>query len=120
MTMRITSIKDRGDIDKERIVMSVEKEVDVGSFLMLQTGVRNDSPTTGVRKTFWFSDQTASKGDLVVLYSKKGAKKQKQNPSGITTHFFYWGESASLWSGIDRAAVLVEADSWQGFTPDDF
>lgn len=120
MSLNIASIKNRGDLNGERIVISVNSEVDIGNFLVLQTGVRNDNPTTRVKRCFWFPDREVSKGDLIVIYSKKGEKKEKKNPSGSTTHFFYWSSEEPLWIGENSAAVLIKADSWQGFTPSDF
>jgi hypothetical protein len=64
-----------------------------------------------VPHAYWFTDKKIGRGDFVVLYSKKGVRKEKKNADGTTSHFFYWGLSNPLWvSGY--VLTLVDTPSW--------
>ncbi len=114
MNIEIKSIADKGDLKKERLVLRVKQDANVGYFLMLRTGFSGGQMTTGVTHTFWFPDKDVKAGDLVVLYSKAGTANEKVLDRGAKAHFFYWGQSSALWGTDDRGAVLVHAPDWQG------
>jgi hypothetical protein len=112
MSLKITSIADRGDPKKERLVMRVLADTDVGEYVAFRTIGDNALATTDVQDVFWFPDQPVRKGDYVVLYSRVGQYKTKALKAGSTSHFFYWGKAAPVWrTGID-VAVLLHVDKW--------
>jgi hypothetical protein len=119
MKLKITKISDKGDLNKERIVMKVESSGNVGEFVILQSGYKNDSVTNDVYATYWFPDKVVSIGDFVVLYTKKGSDNEKPFKD-VKSHFFYWGKTEALWAGDNRSAVLMHAPSWESFKPEQF
>ncbi|WP_155987362.1 MULTISPECIES: hypothetical protein [unclassified Thioalkalivibrio] len=120
MSARIIAIKESGDISNERVVARVKGSIDIGTYVLLATKYEGDSVTNEVESAYWFPDKEVSEGDLVVLYTKSGGDKSRKNKNGSRTHFFYWGKDKAVWGRSDRAAVLIQSRSWQGFTPEDF
>jgi hypothetical protein len=59
-----------------------------------------------------------SAGDLVVVYTKEGTKREKPIDGGHTAHFFYWNLPQAIWDTKNRAAVLLHAPEWEGKSSD--
>jgi hypothetical protein len=114
MKVEIKSIADKGDSEKERLVLRVIQEVNIGQFFVLCTGFSEGQINTGIRNTFWFPDKEVNAGDLVVLYTKPGKANEKTQESGAKSHFFYWGLSEPQWKIAERGVVLLHAPMWQG------
>jgi hypothetical protein len=119
MNLKLKSVADKGSIDKERLVIRVVNDTNVGEFAIFRTGFYDNEVTVGVVNTFWFPDKQVRAGDLVVLYSKAGATSEKKLESGNTAHFYYWGQSEPLWSNSQRAAVLLHAPAWESSKAED-
>ena len=116
MILNIVSIADRGDHEKERIVMRATADTDVGEFAVFRAHLLEDGAVSSdVSDVFWFPDKSIKSRNLVVLYTKKGAASERVVQSGRTVHFYYWGKSHALWSGSHHAPVLVYASAWDAF-----
>lgn len=115
MKLRISDIRDAGNLDKERVVINVLSATDVGRFLLLQTGLKDSGTVTNkVRFAFWFPDKKVSAGDFVILYTKKGSNTEAPFKE-VKSHFFYWGLEDSIWATPNRSAVLLDAPEWESF-----
>lgn len=117
MKLKITNIRDQGNLDKERVVMKVESGGNVGEFLLVQSEYHNNSVTNGVYDTYWFPDKDVNVGDFVVLYTKSGTNSEKPFKE-VKSHFFYWGRKQPMWNTENRAAVLMHAPTWESFKPE--
>lgn len=117
MKIKIQSIADRGNPQKERIVMVVQSRTDVGQFALLDAGYSDGGVNTYTRDVYWFPDKPVNEGDYVVLYTKSGKDSEKLQKSGKKSHFFYWGKSGSKWEGTDMAPVLLQVEEWMSFDP---
>ena len=114
MKLEIKSIADKGDPKKERLVLRVVQDVNIGYFVVLCTGFSDGQVNTGVHNTFWFPDKEVRTGDLVVLYSKAGKDNEKTLENGSKAHFFYWGLSVPQWNSPSRGVVILHSPEWQG------
>lgn len=116
MTFKITKIIDAGSIDKERIVLRAQSDTDVGSCLLLGgEAVGPDRVSSGdMPFAYWFEDKPVKAKDLVVLYTKSGQNREKENENGTTSHFFYVGRDESLWGSRLRPA-LINSEDWSIF-----
>ncbi|WP_175127814.1 hypothetical protein [Achromobacter piechaudii] len=114
MKVKITAIREPGNLEKERIVMRVESACDIGQFILLQTGFHEGSVNTLIYETFWFPDKEVGAGDFVVVYTKNGNSSEKPFKES-KSHFFYMGESKAIWQHDGRSAVLMHAPTWQSF-----
>lgn len=112
MNVEIKYIQDAGIPDKERLVLKVLKDDDIGYYAIFNTVFIGENVSTDVKNTFWFPDKQVRAGDVVVLYTKKGDKKERVNLSGSTSHFFFWGLDKTIWAGKDDAVVLLEVKTW--------
>jgi len=113
MSVRISSIADRGVIDSERVILKVETDDDIGHYALFR-GKLNEKglPLSGkVDDAYWFMNRPVKGGDFVVLYTKSGNRSEKKNESGTTSYFFYWGLTGTAWSA-GEAPILVETPNW--------
>lgn len=117
MRLKITNIRDRGDLNKERVVMKAESAGNIGEFILTQSGYRDDTVINAIHETYWFPDKEVNAGDFVVLYTKRGVDSEKPFKD-VKSHFFYLGRSQAIWNVEDRAAVLMHAPVWESFKPE--
>ena len=120
MKLKISHIADPGNLDKERIAIEVDGDVDVGRFLLLQAEYRDNNVFAWVSKTYWFPDKSVKEGDIVIVYTKEGVNNEITVEDN-RIHFFYWRLPEAIWAEEDRAPVLVETLSWKAYpqAPDD-
>lgn len=109
MRVKIRNIADHNH-DDERIVINVLEDTDIGEFLILDTTYNNGKVSNKVRHPYWFPDKKVKKGDLVILYTRKGTQSIKKNESGSTSHFFYWGLDSNVWNNDGDCALLLHVD----------
>ena len=108
MILNINSIKDAGNIEKERIVLSVQRSGDIGDSLIAISRKRDENSISAkLEHVYWLPNQLVKENDLVVIYSKLGKRNQISNNDGSTTFFFYWGLDESL-AKEEYALVLFD------------
>jgi hypothetical protein len=112
MNAKIRKIIDNGHND-ERILIDILADTDIGKFLVLDTTYTSSGDVSNkVRHPYWFPDKAVKKGDLVVLYTKKGKSSSTENKDGTTNHFFYWGLDSNVWNNDGDCALLLHVDEW--------
>jgi len=119
MRIEIQSVADRGNLEKERLVLKVKSSTDIGDHLVLQTGFSAGEVTVEIYNAYWFAYRPVSAGDLVVLYTKSGQEKIRDLKQGGRAHFFFWGLDSAIWNRLDRAPVLLHAPQWTSKAPDE-
>lgn len=120
MDLRLHAIREPGDLDRERVVLKAETDTDTGRHLLLSARSSNDRLLGGhVPNCYWFPDRHISAGDWVVLYSKRGSVKVRDNKSGSKSYFFYWGLDQPLWQDHELRPVLIRVGAWRAFAPED-
>lgn len=112
MRIAILSIADKGNLEKERLVLRVRATADVGDYILIQTGFQQDGVTIDTHHTYWFPYKKVEAGDLLVIYTKEGRENQRALENGKNVHFFYWGLPEPIWATKDRAPVLLYAPVW--------
>lgn len=112
MNLQLRYISNKGDIHKERLTLRVLADLDVGDFVILQTAIGGDDVTTQVHHALWFPYRAVSKGDLIVVYTRRGEPSSKPLKERGIAHFFYWDLQHAIWAEEDRAAVLLHAPTW--------
>lgn len=113
MNLELRSIANKGEMERERLTFRVLSDLDVGDFVVMQSGYVDGQVTTDIHHAFWFAYKPIEKGDLVVLYTKEGSTSSRPLKQRGTAHFFYWGLDRPIWQHDDRAAVLLAAPTWQ-------
>jgi hypothetical protein len=119
MKLEIRSFADSGDLDHERVTFRALEDMDIGEYLVLRSNKGSEGgPISGAKDAYWFPDQMVKEGDLIILYTKKGARSKKLLESGKTAHFFYWRHDRPFWgSEPDNVVVLMLATEWVHKTP---
>lgn len=113
MNLKLFSISDKGDINKERLVLKVFGNTDVGDYLLMRVKFLDGEATTTITNTFWFPFQDVKIGDKVIVYSKRGSQNKKNLSDGATAYFFYWGQDKSLWDDDNFGPVILHAPNWE-------
>lgn len=113
MTLKIENVADSDEFEKERVVLRVQDDDDIGHYAVFQTRLSDDGRALSgkIAACYWFPDKEVKTGDLVVLYTKSGERSEKKNESGTTSHFFYWGMTEPLWT--KKTPTLVTTPKWQ-------
>ena len=119
MKIEFQSIVDKGSYQKERLVLKVMADTDIGDYLIIQTGFNNGEVTIKTYHCYWFPYKSVSAGDLVVLYTKPGKTNETDLGNGRKVHFFYWGIESVIWNVKDRSLVVLHAPEWASKSPDE-
>lgn len=118
MRLKIESIADKGNYEKERLVLKVLAPTDIGDYLLLQAGHNDGNVTIDTYHSFWFPYKKVNTGDVVVIYSKVGKENKKQlKTTGKTAYFYYWGLKKTAWSSDIKAPVILHAAEWISADP---
>ena len=114
MKLKIKYVKDAGNNSKERVVITVTNDTDVGWYVLADsTYISEEQISNKVRHTFWFPDKKVKSNDLVVVYTRSGTDSQIENKNGTTSHFFYMGLDKTIWNSNGDCALLLELSDWQ-------
>lgn len=112
MNVKISDIKDYGNLEKERVVIKVLADTNLGKYILCTTQELSDERISSkIQNVLWLPDQDIKSGDLVVVYTKAGEKGSRINKDGTTTYFYYWGRNSVLTEIKDCGVVLFET-SW--------
>jgi hypothetical protein len=112
MKVKLQSIRNNGDLTRERAILNVLADDDIGHYLLLDTTYNGNSVSNLVQHPFWFPDGKVNQGDLVEIYTKDGINKIVRNPSGHLTHFIYRGLDKTIWNKEGDCAVLMDINEW--------
>jgi len=113
MKLQLRSIVAPGKLQKERLTLRALEDLDVGDYLVAQSGYADDSPTTDFDHTLWFPYKEIQKGDLVVVYTKAGTNSERVLANGHKAHFFYLDLTSTIWDNPNNGAVVLHAPKWQ-------
>jgi len=114
MNIGIEYIADPGVVGKERLVLKVIRDDDIGYYAVFDTKYTQDGKISNkVQRTYWFPDKSVKAGDLIILYTKIGNQSENKNKDGSTSHFFYWDLASVIWTKEKDCAVLLRIDDWK-------
>lgn len=119
MKLALRSIVAPGDIKNERLTLRALAQIDVGDYLVAQSGYVDDSPTTQLFHTLWFPYKPIQNGDLVVVYTKRGINKERVLDRGNKAHFFYLDLKSSIWDDPTKGALVLHAPKWESKSVDE-
>ena len=113
MNLDVHKLEDKGNLDRERIVLRAKADLEVGKYVILKCVSTADGKVlaSDLPAAFWFPDKKIKTGDFVVLYSKTGTRSEKKGDDGNMTYFYYWGVSEAQWNQ-KFTPVLIEANTW--------
>ena len=62
MRIEIKSIAEKGNIEKERLVLKVKADTDIGDYILIQAGFDDGKVTIATYQTYWFPYKAISGG----------------------------------------------------------
>lgn len=114
MNIKIVLLTEPGIPDKERLVLRVASNDNIGRYIVFDSHeISPGSISSRPKNVYWFPDKNVSAGDYIVLYTKVGVNSELKNSAGTTTHVFYWGKNTPLWLSTGDGAILIKAESWE-------
>lgn len=118
MDLKIKQAKDTGNVEKERVILEVKADTDIGKYIFVKTEELTETTmASDLLHPFWLPDKQVKKGDLVVIYTKKGTAREKVSASAKTSHFLYLGQSTPLWTNKKDIALLLHLDEMEHHMP---
>jgi hypothetical protein len=113
--LRFSSFANAGDLNKERAVLRAESDVNIGQFAVFRSlaSSTGSGATAGKKIAYWFPDTQLKKGDLVVIYTKRGKSSEKKLDGGRTAHFFYWDSDETYWAEERYGLVVLKVETWR-------
>lgn len=116
MKLKIISVHNHGDFDKEYVMLKANEDCDVGRFVLADSTYTADGKVSNkVRHTYWFPDKNIKKDELVSLWTGPGNNTTAKTNDGTTVHRFYWGLKTAVWNDGGDCAVLLDIQDWQFF-----
>lgn len=113
MNLKLLSIKNDGDHEKERVLVRALSDCSIGNYILFDTTYFGDNTVSNqLRHNYWLPNLEVKKGDLIVIYTKEGENVSKENDKGNTSHFLYWGIERPIWNDKEDCAVLIEISDW--------
>ena len=114
MKFNIRGIRDAGEIDKERVVIDLLEDGNAGTLISASTVQKNKNAISPkINNPYWIPDQDVKKGDLLVIYTKKGNRNTKENNDGTTSYFFYMSKNEPLYTNEDQTVAVFNIASWK-------
>lgn len=111
MDLKILNTKDPGNKEKERVVLSVMADINLGDYLIAHSiSLEEERVSSILEDIMWFPDQELKKGDQVVVYTKAGEQNKIANSDGSTSYFYYWNLPAPIGEDELASVIIFEAD----------
>lgn len=116
MKVKINGVYSPGDIEKERVSLTVLENVNMSNYAIMDHTFKQDGDLSDKgRHSYRFPSKLVSKNDFVVLYTKEkpmGVKDEKVEKD-IKHHFLYMGRKSTVWNknGGDTCTLMEVHDS---------
>lgn len=116
MNLNVIEIKNKNNIQKERIVLKALANINIGNYIIFLTNkVDNENFEANPNHVFWFPNKEVTKGDLVVLYTKEGKASVKDiNEGNNKAYFFYKKLNKEYFTNDEKVAIVIEVSGWEG------
>lgn len=114
MKLKILSIHEQGNANKEYVLLEVVEDCNLDYYGLADTTyTSNDKISNKLRHFYWFPATNVKKGEWAVLQTGTGKNDQYTAASGKKVHRFFWGLGSAVWNNDGDAAVLFEMRTWK-------
>lgn len=112
MKLKFRCILEHGH-ETERVIIDVFSAGNLSNYIVFDTTYKGDNKISNkLRHSYWFVSQEVKKGDVIILYTKKGTNNSKTNADGSISYFYYWGLDSNVWNDDGDTGVLFEISAW--------
>ncbi|MDY4374014.1 hypothetical protein [Pectobacterium carotovorum] len=114
MKFKINWLKEPGNIEKERVVIEILEDGNAGDLIVTSTVQQGENEISSkIKNPYWIPDQDVEKGDLIIIYTKKGRKSNRTNSDNSSSYFFYIGMDEPLYNESNETAVVFDISDWE-------
>ncbi len=114
MDLKILSIHEQGNADKEYVWLEVVNDCDLKYYTLADTTYSGQNAISNkLRHFYWWAPHTVKKGERVVLMTGKGKNDSYTSQHGHKVHRFFWGLGSAVWNNTGDAAVLFNIATWK-------
>ena len=115
--LEIIGIRDKGILDKERLLLRVLEPVKLENYVVINVKSTNGDKLTILNdKVFWFPVLLVNSGEYIRLYTKSGSYEKETGKYGEVPaifHDFYWGLDVPIWDSVKSNAVTIfKLNTW--------
>ena len=112
MELEILYTKNAEDLSSEKVVLKANTDCNIGSFYLTKAKqVDSEHISNNTSVGFWFPDIDVKTGDKIIIYTKEGSLKKKENEY-FTSLFLYMGKTKPIWTD-NSCAVLMKIENFQ-------
>jgi hypothetical protein len=113
MKISLLGLYDRGVIDKERVHLRAEVDLDLSFFVVLDSlWVDQTKVYAGDRMAHWFAPRAIQRNEHVVLYTRAGNPTTEPHTDGSTYHFVFRGQGTPVYLTPAATAIVMELNTW--------
>jgi hypothetical protein len=114
MKLKIYTIDNKGNLDKEVVWLDVLEDCDLSYYMVCDSTYTDSNHISNEhRHAYWFPSIAAKKGDWVALHTRDGKNTTASNDRDATTRHFYWNLGRTIWNKDGDCAVLFQLTTWQ-------
>ena len=115
MDLTIQDYKAVGVLEKERVVLLANADLDIGNYCFCEgrSLVGGEGVTNWLGHVFWFPDTPVKSGDYIVIYSCIGEQREFENKSGTKTYVFYLNSQDTVWNTERAHGILMKIEEWE-------
>lgn len=111
--LRIVSILDRGEPNKETIAIQVNEAVNMGQFgVMLGQRGTDGTAVPYFDQLLWFGDGVVKSGDWLFVFTGSGTAKRGKALNGVNDVFsIFWGKPTTVFADPLVVPILFRVDA---------
>jgi hypothetical protein len=120
LLLEFISVRDAGNIEKERILFKCKQDGFLGNTLIL---VGNNFGKTKIYTSneyvYWLPDKNVKQNEYIRLYSGVGKNKTTEGTYGDTAaifHNFYWRKKGHIWVNENNSVIILNSIEWDFYT----
>lgn len=112
MELSIVSVNNHGVLDKEYVGLTAKSRLNLWGYMLSDSTYHGDGTASNKHRHVFDFDElpaiTLEKGDIVILYTKKGKLSVGDMSSGGKVYSIYWGLNETVWNKDGDKAILIK------------
>lgn len=114
MDLEIISVKNHGELEKEFIGLGAKKTLNLWNYMLSDSTYHGDGTASNKHRHVFDFDElpaiTLEKGDIILLYTKKGKFNVGDMSGGGKVYSIYWGLNETIWNKDGDESLLIKVE----------